>query len=106
MALQLLRSALLEEPRRSRALAAVLALPDARHLEFRALDSSDPPNLVRMQNLEAAVGFIVGELVHGHVPTARPDTASLRGVSGWRDSSMRAAPTATSVAKARAARSV
>ncbi|ELR05463.1 hypothetical protein GMDG_01758 [Pseudogymnoascus destructans 20631-21] len=63
MALQLLRSGLLEEPCHSRALAAVLTLPDARHLEFRALDSSGPPNLVRMQNLEAAIGFTVGELV-------------------------------------------
>ncbi|ELR09492.1 hypothetical protein GMDG_00674 [Pseudogymnoascus destructans 20631-21] len=62
MALQLLRSSLLEEPRHSRALAAV-ALPDACHLEFHALDSSDPPNLVRMQNLEAAIGFTVGDLV-------------------------------------------
>lgn len=63
MAMQLLRSSFLEEPRRSRALAALLALPDARHLEFRALDSNDLPNLVRMQNLEAAVGYTVGDLV-------------------------------------------
>ncbi|OBT79762.1 hypothetical protein VF21_01470 [Pseudogymnoascus sp. 05NY08] len=63
MALQLLQSGLMEEPRRSRALAALLALPDARHLEFRALDPNDPPNLGRMQNMEAAVGFTAGEIV-------------------------------------------
>ncbi|OBT77097.1 hypothetical protein VF21_02913 [Pseudogymnoascus sp. 05NY08] len=56
-------SGLMEEPRRSRALAALLALPDARYLEFRTLDPNDPPNLGRMQNIEAAVGFTAGEIV-------------------------------------------
>ncbi|ELR09155.1 hypothetical protein VC83_05600 [Pseudogymnoascus destructans] len=45
MALQLLQSGLLEEPHRSCALAGLIALPNARHLEFRALNSNDPPNL-------------------------------------------------------------
>ncbi|ELR02407.1 hypothetical protein GMDG_05465, partial [Pseudogymnoascus destructans 20631-21] len=43
MALQLLHSGLLEEPRHSHTLAGLITLPDAQHLEFRALDSNDPP---------------------------------------------------------------
>ena len=64
MAQQLLSRALTDVPRRSRALAGLLAFSnDARHLEFHSLDSDDLPNLERMQNLEAAVGFAAGQLV-------------------------------------------
>ncbi|OAF56004.1 hypothetical protein VC83_07957 [Pseudogymnoascus destructans] len=62
MALQLLRSGMAEETRRSRALASLLTLPDARHLEFRSLIPADLPNLARVQNLEAAVAFTAGEV--------------------------------------------
>ncbi|OBT94630.1 hypothetical protein VE01_07925 [Pseudogymnoascus verrucosus] len=87
MALQLLRSGLGEDPRRSRALAALLTLPDARHLEFRALVPSDPPNLSRMQNLEAAVGYTVGELVQPPCTDCAAGYGQFAGASGWRDSS-------------------
>ncbi|OBT60181.1 hypothetical protein VE03_10424 [Pseudogymnoascus sp. 23342-1-I1] len=76
MALQVLQSGMSEEPRRSRALTSLLALPDARHLEFRSLDPNDLPNLARVQNLEAAIAYTVGEVAqppctmcvrgHGH----------------------------------------
>ncbi|OBT71210.1 hypothetical protein VF21_09870 [Pseudogymnoascus sp. 05NY08] len=88
MALQLLRSSLSKETRRSRALTALLALPNARHLEFRALDSNDLPNLVRMQNLKAAIGYVVGVLVvpqctncaagYGQFPAGEGARCSLR----------------------------
>ncbi|OBT60046.1 hypothetical protein VE03_10359 [Pseudogymnoascus sp. 23342-1-I1] len=45
------------------ALTALRTIPDVRNLDFRRLDMAHFPNLERPVNMEAAVGFMVGELV-------------------------------------------